>query len=114
MCKKKTTKQIGDEGEERASKYLQEKGYSLIDRNFRSGRNEIDLICEFQGILTFIEVKFRKNNSYGFGEDSVDEHKMKRLRSAAEDYIESVGWQKDIQFDIIALTPKTLMHFEDV
>ena len=114
MNMKKTTKEIGDEGEDQACVFLQKAGYTLLQRNFRSGRNEIDIICQKDKLLIFVEVKRRKNNKFGYGEDFVDSDKMDRLQSVAETYIDLIDWRGDIRFDIIALTQSEIKHFQDV
>ena len=52
---------IGRMGEDLATKFLKQKGYKIIKRNFRSKNNEIDIICQHQDVLVFIEVKTRTN-----------------------------------------------------
>lgn len=114
MTLNKTTKQIGDQGEDSAEIFLVKQGYEVLERNYRYARNEIDLICLKKNLLVFVEVKFRKNASHGFAEDFVDDKKMERLRECAEHYMEQINWQKDIRFDVLAVTPNRIDHFKDV
>ena len=58
MALNKTNKQIGDDGEDRAEVFLLKKGYEVLERNYRFGRNEIDLICLNDNLLVFVEVKY--------------------------------------------------------
>ena len=55
---------IGDFGEEIALKYLEKKGYQILDRNFLKPYGEIDIIAIKNDILTFVEVKTRKNDEF--------------------------------------------------
>jgi putative endonuclease len=111
----KTTKSIGDEAETRALDYLLSKGYSLIEKNYRYKRNEVDLVVEKNKTLIFVEVKFRKSNHFGFPEDFVDLKKMERLQEAAENLIFNLDWKENIRFDIIAITNNgEVKHFLDV
>lgn len=93
----------GKYGEQLAEKYLLEKGYLLRERNFRSGRAEIDLIVEKDKVLVFVEVKYRKNTNYGYPEEAVSKSKIDLLQKAADHYLEKIGWEGDIRFDILAI-----------
>jgi len=107
----------GKKGESLAAHYLLEKGYDLLKRNYRSGRNEIDLIAQYRETLIFVEVKFRSSTRFGYPEDFVSDDQMERIREAAESYLEDPGWQGPIRFDIIAIDhasdPPDIVHFED-
>jgi putative endonuclease len=110
----KTTKQIGDLHEEQAKQFLVEKDYQFICQNYRSGRNEIDLIFKLDNKFIFVEVKFRKNKKFGNPEDFVDHKKLKRIQEAAENYCFENKWTKNIRFDIIAIAGEEIFHFVDV
>jgi putative endonuclease len=84
-----STKKTGDKGEELAVEFLQSKGYSIIKRNYRYGKGEIDIIAkdpEEEG-LVFIEVKSRKSDEYGSPEQAVTKNKIKQLKRIAELYL---------------------------
>lgn len=114
MPSKRTTKEIGDEWESRAKHFLEQKEYQFLERNYRSRRNEIDLIFKDNNVLVFVEVKFRKNTWFGNPEDFVDANKLNRIMEAAEDYMYQKDWNGPIRFDIIAITPDEILHLEDV
>lgn len=77
---------IGFLGEEEAGKYLQSKGYKIIDRNFKKRYGEIDIIAMDGKVLVFVEVKTRKANLYGFAEDAITPRKIKTLVKSAQYY----------------------------
>jgi len=114
MTEKKKT---GDKGEDTAVNYLFANGYEVLQRNYRYRRGEIDIIAQKENILTFIEVKSRKNILYGYPETFVSESQEEWICLAAENYIENNNWQGNIRFDIIAIVWDTeepsLDHFED-
>jgi len=111
---KKNTVQKGKEGEDRAANYMVDLGYELLDRNYRSGRAEIDLIVRKKELLVFVEVKMRKNNRYGEPELSVNEKKAELIIDAAENFIFENDWRGAIRFDIVSIEgDKRIMHFED-
>ena len=110
----KNTKQVGDEGEERAVLFFKEKHHQVLVQNYRYKRSEIDIISQKDNTIHFVEVKFRSNNKYGYPEDFVDNKKLDQIALAAENYVEELNWQGLIQFDIIAITKSRIAFFEDV
>lgn len=105
-----TTTQIGRYGEDAAAKYLRKKGYKILERNYRAGRNEIDIIAENKEYKIFVEVKTRSESlsaeiDFGIPSDAVDDGKQRRTVTAAEAYLyknEGDGeYDKMIRFDII-------------
>ena len=73
-------------GEEIAAKYLTKLGYKIIEKNFRKGYGEIDIIATYNNILVFIEVKTRTTNLYGGAMEAIAYHKLKSLIKTAEFY----------------------------
>lgn len=73
-------------GEEIATNYLKNKGYKIIERNFRKGYGEIDIIAIFQNTLIFVEVKTRTSSLYGGAIESIAYHKIKSLIRTAQFY----------------------------
>lgn len=87
-----------------AAKYLTDHNYSILHRNWRHGRWEVDIIAEKAGILHFIEVKTRLSKRFGHPEDLVDDKKIQNLINAAEEYLYTEPQWQRIQFDILAIT----------
>ncbi len=111
-------KDIGVEGEALAAEFLLRKGYVELTRNYRHRRNEIDLIVQKAGVLVFVEVKLRRNNVFGFPESFVDEAKISRIKTCAEQYLVEKDWNGPIRFDILSITGEVgkhlkISHFED-
>ncbi|MEK9178210.1 MAG: YraN family protein [Patescibacteria group bacterium] len=73
-------------GEEIACNYLKKKGYKIIDRNFRKGYGEIDIIAIDNGVLVFIEVKTSNSNFLGSPLEHINYYKLKTLKRSAEFY----------------------------
>ena len=94
---------IGSKGEKLASEFLENSGYTIIEKNWRSGRYEIDIIAEEKNILVFVEVKTRSNDYYGFPEESVNKTKQDHILQAAEDYVIQKNITKEIRFDIVSI-----------
>lgn len=113
-----TTTEIGKSGENAAVKFLSNKGYEIVQTNYRSGKAEIDIVAKQNETLVFVEVKLRKNERFGFPEDFVTKTKCELIKSAAENYIFDTNWQGNIRFDIIAIIGtkekiKEILHLED-
>ncbi len=97
--KKKSSKEIGNVGENIAVKYLEGLGYVLIDRNWRSGRfgsGEIDIIMTKGVVIVFVEVKYRRQGCFGFASQSIDERKKSRLYDTANEYLVTKGYNLNI------------------
>lgn len=73
-------------GEEIATKFLKDKGYKIIERNFRKGYGEIDIIATFKDTLVFVEVKTRTSKLFGGVIEAIAYHKLKSLIKTAEYY----------------------------
>jgi putative endonuclease len=98
--------ETGKKGEELAAKFLVEKGFLILEKNFRWKRYEIDLIVQKDKFLVFVEVKTKTNTSYGLPEADVTPRKAAQVVAAAEEYIYANNWKQEIRFDIIAIVLK--------
>jgi len=102
----KSTKQFGDEGEEIAVELLKEKGYEIIERNYRYGKGEIDIIAKDPetNFTVFIEVKSRKNLEFGDPVYAVTKNKIKQIKRMAELYLYDKEIDEiDCRFDVITV-----------
>ncbi|MBK7035173.1 MAG: YraN family protein [Bacteroidetes bacterium] len=110
--------ELGKEGEEKAVAFLQEKGYVILEKNYRSGRAEVDIIAGFKDIIVFVEVKTRSSYVFGYPEESVTSAKQKLMVRAAGNYLYEKNLEKEVRFDIIAIFRSKdekwfFKHFED-
>ena len=105
--------EIGKDGEMQAERYLQQKGYAIMARNYRYKRSEIDLIALKDNWLVFVEVKMRSSEVFGFPEESVNAAKRKKILEGAAQYLEEANWQGNVRYDIVAITKNKIEHFED-
>jgi putative endonuclease len=106
----------GNIGESLAAEFLTEKGFEILERNYRHKHAEIDLIVQRKDWVLFVEVKTRTSNSFGEPEDFVDNRKINKIFEAAEEWIYSMDWHGHIRFDIVSvkLGSQTIIeHFED-
>lgn len=95
----------GEVQEELALRYLEEKGYELIEKNFRFGRyGEIDLVMRDRGTWVFVEVKARRSHRFGTPEEAVDPRKRQQIRKIARGFVH-VRRLIDyvVRFDVVAV-----------
>ena len=84
---KSKKRSIGDFGEDIATRYLEKKGYQILERNFLKSFGEIDIIAIKDDILTFVEVKTRKNDKFKPASLDVDYYKQERIKKTAQAYL---------------------------
>lgn len=97
---------FGKWGEDLAVHYLSEKGYAILERDWRYGHKDIDIIAISDDTLVFVEVKTRRNDTFMRPEKSVDWKKIKNITLAANHYVKMNGIDLQIRFDIISIVAK--------
>ncbi|MBI1307778.1 MAG: YraN family protein [Bacteroidetes bacterium] len=111
-------KALGRKGEEMAVRYLIKNGFEIIDRNFRIGRAEIDIIAKENEEWVFVEVKTRSSVKQGYPEQSISIKQEETLRSAALDFMFDRPEIPFIRFDVVAIHKEEnrthLKHFRDI
>jgi putative endonuclease len=109
--------ELGKKGELLAIDFLKEKGFKILETNFRLEKDEIDIIAKDGEILVFVEVKTRSTSNYGEPEIAVGDKKVEFLLRAAENYLISKNLTVEIRFDIISIvlnsTKNKIRHIED-
>jgi putative endonuclease len=105
----------GKAGELLAEAYLREKGMSILERNFRYQRSEVDIIATNGEELIIVEVKIRQNNLFGFPEEAIDRKKESLLKVAGYAYKEIHVLDLPVRFDIIAISidEKEIKYYSD-
>ena len=110
--------ETGKKGEALAKQYLEERGYRILETNWRFSRAELDLIAMQQEVLVFIEVKTRSSDYFGTPDAFVDSKKEKLMAEAAAAYMRKINHDWEIRFDIISVLMRsekdiTIEHFKD-
>lgn len=95
--------ELGRTGEDDAVDYLMQEGYRILDRNWRSGHKELDIVAEQDGVLVVVEVKTRRDARYGKPEDAVSPMKIRRIVLAADAYVRLHRIDLPVRFDIITV-----------
>lgn len=109
-----STKKIGDFYENKAATYYAAQGATIVDRNYRYQKGEIDLIATQNNTLILIEVKFRRSTRFGNPESWVSSGQENRILETTDYYIEDHNWKGEVRFDIVAFTPNEMKVFKDV
>jgi putative endonuclease len=104
-------RRVGADGEDRAAEYLIAKGYTIITRRYTVRGGEIDLIALDGETLVFIEVKERRASGL-VPEEAVGAEKVQRMIRAAERFRADYENQRGIRFDLIAIDPNGIRHYE--
>jgi putative endonuclease len=95
---------IGPRGEAAAAAYLERVGMQIIDRNWRSGRGELDIVALDGDTLVVCEVKTRATEAKGTPEDAVSPSKQRRLTRLAQAYLSTNGLADvGVRFDVISI-----------
>jgi putative endonuclease len=94
---------LGKKGEELAAEWLTEKGYTILERNFRFGKAEIDILARKKEILAVVEVKLRRFDHLDTMNIAVGKQKRERIIRAADHYISKMDVDAEVRFDIILI-----------
>lgn len=100
----------GTWAEDAACSYLEARGLQILQRNWKSGHFEVDIIATSGELLLFIEVKQREMNFFGRPSEAVDSVKRQRLVSAAEQYLAIFAPEANGRMDIVEVFGTELQH----
>ena len=111
--------ELGKWGEDLAAIYLQENGYVILERDWKSGHHDLDIVANDGNTLVVVEVKTRRNRLYGNPEESIDYKKRLSLQSAINHYVKSHRINRNVRFDIISIvgtigSQPEIDHIKDV
>src|SRR2546423_235671 len=95
---------FGELGERIAERWLRQRGWRVVQRRFRNGRRDIDLVIEREGTVVFVEVKARKGAEFGGPVQAVDWRKRRELKRSAMVWIDRNGREAEsYRFDVIGV-----------
>ena len=95
----------GKWGEDLAADYLREKGYEIIERDWRDGHRDIDIIARSPDgrMVVFVEVKTRSSDILTKPEDAIDVRKIRNIGMAANTYVKMQNVVDELRFDVISV-----------
>ena len=95
---------FGELGERIAERWLRRTGWRVLQRRFRSGHRDIDLVVEREGTIAFVEVKARRGDRFGQPVEAVNWRKQKELTKSAQVWIDRHGRAEDsYRFDVVGV-----------
>jgi len=95
--------ELGKKGEQLAVNYLIKNNYTIIERNYRFDKAEVDIIAKQNDTLAIIEVKTRSTVEFGNPQDFVKPKQIQRLVKAVDEYVTVNNLDVEVRFDIIAI-----------
>lgn len=104
--------ELGRYGEDRAAAYLMGKGYEILERNWRCGHLELDLICRRGNLLVMVEVKTRREREER-PDELLNRKKRKNLLTAADAYVRAKGARAELRFDLLVVTGEEIEHIKE-
>lgn len=106
-------KLLGKKGEKIALKYLKDKGYTLLETNYRTPFGEADIIAHKDDEIIFVEVKTRSGDNYGAPKEAVGKDKKRRYYQMASYYGKQTGEEPNARFDVIEVyADGKIEHYE--
>ena len=107
---KQQNKITGNKGEQAAAEYLQQNGYKILARNYRSKWGEIDIIAKHhatsgvrQGVVVFVEVKTKTGDRYGEPWEMVNRWKVEQVVRMGETWCREYRWEGVVRVDVVGV-----------
>jgi len=114
------TREVGKWAECVAAHFLSVKGFKILSRNFNTRFGEIDIVAQGDGVIAFVEVRFRGKGSYLLPEETLTYKKQQRIKTTASIYMNKFDLENaNVRFDVICVskdkwfTPANVRHIVD-
>ena len=106
---------IGTDREAMAAEYLEKKGYTILEKNYRCRVGEIDIVASKDNFCVFVEVKYRKSAAYGLPQEAVGVKKQRTIAFVANYYLMEKKFPSNqpVRFDVIAILGNEITHIEN-
>lgn len=111
---KTVKRKTGDAGETLACKWLEARGYTILDRNVSNNYGEIDIIAKKNSVIHFIEVKTRQEPGRGFGIEAVGKSKLDKVVKCAQALALQQYPQAPMSIDAMSIDQDTIRFFENI
>lgn len=99
-----TNYQVGHDAEKAVANFLAKHGFKILDLNWRNKYCEIDIVAEKDKTVHFVEVKYRKTDSFGSGLEYVTPKKLRQMQFAAEMWVAEQKWEGDYQLSAVEVS----------
>jgi putative endonuclease len=111
------TAKTGAHGEDLCANYLVEKGFSILTKNYRFGKNEVDIIGKLNDAIVFVEVKYRADDYIMAPWQAVTRKKQRQIIRVANQYLQNGAIELEARFDVVSIVQSPLGlridHIED-
>ncbi|MEJ2696036.1 MAG: YraN family protein [Candidatus Sulfobium sp.] len=108
---------VGREGEEIALAFFRDRGYRILEKNYRTVFGEIDIIARDRDVLVFIEVKARTDDAFGSPFEAVHKKKREKIRKVALCFMKKLRKEVPARFDVLSIersrTGHSIEHIKD-
>jgi len=96
--------ELGRQGERLAEEYLRDKGYRILERNYRNRLGEVDIICQDSNTIVFVEVKTRSQTLFGRPEEAVTRAKRAKIERLSQWYLAEKRLEdSDVRLDVVSV-----------
>ena len=108
-------RQVGSDYEKQAAEYLKEKGFCILEMNYRNRSGEIDIVAKDGEYICFVEVKYRTTSDFGSPLEAVNYKKQQQIRKVALYYLMRQGLSEwtPCRFDVIAFEGDEITYIEN-
>lgn len=107
-------RETGKKKEELACKYLEGKGYHILETNYYCRYGEVDIIAREKKDIVFVEIKYRNGNKYGEGAEAVNHSKQRKLSMCMLHYLNAKELADyNLRFDVIGIRGSAVFHYQD-
>ncbi|MDR1599400.1 MAG: YraN family protein [Oscillospiraceae bacterium] len=111
---RKEARDFGRRAEEQTAAWLEKRGYTILERNYRTRESEADIVARFGDTLAFIEVKARSSAAYGLAREAVTPRKQARVVHAARSWLYEHGMlDEPVRFDVVEVYPGRIRHIRN-
>ena len=105
---------LGRAGEKRAVDFLKQKGYTVVETNFKTHIGEIDIIAKDNGVTVFVEVKTRSSDAFGQPSEAVNRKKQEKYFIVASEYLRKMHiLDTPSRFDVVEIENGQINHIID-
>lgn len=106
---------VGKKCELIATNYLKQKGYKILENNYKNIIGEIDIICQDNDIIVFVEVKHRTSAKFGRPIEAITSHKLMKIRQTATGYLKfKRKLDSSVRFDAIEILDDEIRHIQNI
>ena len=111
---KRNNRALGSRKEQVAKWFLEQNGYEILGMNYRCSYGEVDIICQKNGYIIFVEVKYRSSDKNGFPGQAVDNGKQKKISQVARQYLYSAHLSEvKCRFDVVEILGNKIRIIEN-